>query len=149
MLIMNRIINMKRDVSILIPYKKENGEVLVFLERRSKTAERIPDWFGFWGGGIEAGESSEQALLREIKEELDFKPVGYQHFKDFEFGVLKSIKHLYILEVDKSFESKIKYNEAQYGQWFNQQQIETEKLLIEDDKIVLREFFNSLKGENI
>lgn len=136
---------MKRDVSILIPYKKVSGEILVFLERRSKTAERLADWFGFWGGGIEAGETPEQTLIREMKEELNFDPKGYQHFKDFEFGVLKSIKHIYILEVDKNFESKVKYQEAQYGQWFNQSQIESEKLLIEDDKIVLREFFASQK----
>lgn len=140
---------MKRDVSILIPYKKENNEVFVFLERRSKTAARLADWFGFWGGGIEAGETPEQALIREMKEELNFEPVGYKHFKEFEFGVLKSVKYIYVLAVDKTFESGIKYNEAQYGQWFNQQQIEDEKLLIEDDKTVLREFFNFLKGDNI
>ncbi|MCX6744328.1 MAG: NUDIX domain-containing protein [Candidatus Parcubacteria bacterium] len=140
---------MRRDVSLLIPYKKENGEILVFLERRSKTATRLADWFGFWGGGIESGETPDQTLTREMKEELNFEPVGYKHFKDFEFGVLKSAKYIYILEVDKTFETKIKYHEAQYGKWFNQQQIETEKLLIEDDKTVLREFFNSVTGENI
>jgi ADP-ribose pyrophosphatase YjhB (NUDIX family) len=45
-----------------------NGD-LVLLQR--KTADK------FWavpGGRIEAGESSEQALLREIKEEMDWEP---------------------------------------------------------------------------
>src|SRR4030042_2886499 len=132
---------MKRDVAILIPYKKRDGQTLVFLERRAKNAARLADWFGFWGGGLENKETPEQALIWGIKEELNFEPIGFRHFKDFEFGVLKSVKHIYVLEVDENFESDIKYNEAQYGQWFNQQQIEEEKLLIEDDKKVLREFF--------
>ena len=139
---------MKRDVSLLIPYKRENGEILVFLERRSKTAARLPDWFGFWGGGIESGETPTQALIREMMEELNFEPLGYQHFKDFVFGVFKSTKYVYVLEVDKNFEFKIKYNEAQYGQWFNQRQIESEKLLIEDDKIVLRDFLYVQKSSD-
>lgn len=42
----------KRRVSILIPYKFENGQVLVFLQKRGKDMERHPDAFGFfWGRG--------------------------------------------------------------------------------------------------
>ena len=32
--------------------------------------ERLPNYFGFWGGGTENNETPEEALLREIKEEL-------------------------------------------------------------------------------
>jgi len=49
---------------ILLPY--EDGKV--FVQDRSNY--KFPP-IGFWGGSIEKGESNEQALIREVKEELN------------------------------------------------------------------------------
>lgn len=75
----------KRKVSLLIPYQTRRGKVFVFLQKRAKDAKRLPDYFGFFGGGIENNESSEEALKREILEELDFVPEKYRLLRFYDF----------------------------------------------------------------
>lgn len=137
----------KRKISTLIPYKIKNGETFVFLEKRTKNRKSLPDYFGFWGGHAENNEDPEIAMLREIKEELDFIPKEYSHFGIYEFE--KSIKNIYTVEVGDDFENSIHINtfEADYGKWFSENQVFHEEKLIENDKIVLRDFFKKFKSE--
>jgi 8-oxo-dGTP diphosphatase len=51
--------------ALLIPYNSK-GEIFI----QDRTDYKPPPW-GFFGGSIEAGESHLEAVLREIKEELD------------------------------------------------------------------------------
>lgn len=67
----------KRLVSILIPYRRNADKFLVFLQKRSKDAKRLPGFFGFFGGGAKNNENPEEALQREIMEELNFVPRGH------------------------------------------------------------------------
>ena len=64
----------KRITAHLIPYKLNNGFFSFFLQKRSDNAERNPGRFTIFGGGIEGKESPEQAMLREMMEELNFTP---------------------------------------------------------------------------
>jgi len=47
-----------------------------------------PDHWGLFGGAIEPGESPEQALMREVEEELGVVPTSYRYFTrlTFDFG---------------------------------------------------------------
>jgi 8-oxo-dGTP diphosphatase len=65
-----RLYNYKRNVSALILYKAD-GTML--LQHRTKDAPTFPDHWSLFGGGIEEGETPEQAVRREALEEL-----GYQ-----------------------------------------------------------------------
>ena len=58
-----------RNVSALALY---NDHKEILLQHRSKDAPRLPDYWGFFGGGIEREESPDQALAREIDEELEY-----------------------------------------------------------------------------
>lgn len=84
--------------ALLIPYRPadhlEAGRMLV----QDRRGHKAPPW-GFFGGGIEAGETSLQAVLRETWEELGLRlSEGDLQFgteitgqlRDFQFGL-----HLY------------------------------------------------------
>ena len=132
----------KRRVSVLIPFKIRQGKILVYLQKRSKDAPRLPDYFGFFGGGIEGNETSEEALRREIKEELDFTPIKYDFLGNYEFS---DVMYAYILEVDDDFEKGIKILEGEYGKFFSKENVLNEPKLIETDKLVLEHFYMFLE----
>jgi len=58
-----------RNVAVLLLY---NDRREILLQHRSPDAERLPNYWAFFGGGIEGTESPEQALAREIREELEY-----------------------------------------------------------------------------
>lgn len=135
----------KRKISILIPYKIKNDKILVYLQKRAKDAKRLPAYFGFFGGGAEGNENPEEALRREINEEIDFISEEFKYFKKYEFS--QSIKDIFILKVFDDFENKITILEGDYGKWFNEQEALDEPRLINEDKLVLRELYNFLQTE--
>ena len=51
--------------ALLVPYRVETGLILV----QDRRGHRPPPW-GFFGGGVEPGETPLQAVLREAREEL-------------------------------------------------------------------------------
>ncbi len=58
-----------RVVAALIRSVDRNGEPIVFATQRGYGEYK--DWWEFPGGETEEGETPEEALIREIKEELD------------------------------------------------------------------------------
>jgi mutator protein MutT len=76
----------ERKVSIIVFYDEQKR---ILLQKRSPNAHGV-EW-GFFGGGIDAGETPEQAVVRETKEELghdlhDYRKTGtfrHQHNPDF------------------------------------------------------------------
>jgi len=59
----------RREVAILVLYDDE-GRML--LQKRTMDAPTFPGVWGFFGGGIEKGESPLDALKRETYEELEY-----------------------------------------------------------------------------
>lgn len=62
-----------RQGALLGLYNKK-GEIL--LQHRTADAPTYPNHWGFFGGGIEVGETPEMALVRESKEELEYHVVS-------------------------------------------------------------------------
>lgn len=135
----------KRLVSLLIPYKREGGEYVAYIQKRTKDAKRAPDMFGCFGGGVERDESPEEALIREIQEELTYTPVGYEYFGEYESE--RSKKFVYTLEIDDTFEKEIKVKEGEYGKYFSEEEITNEEKIIEHDRIILYDIFKKLKNK--
>ncbi|WP_449254937.1 NUDIX domain-containing protein [Bosea sp. (in: a-proteobacteria)] len=54
----------------------------VLLARRSIHRKSYPDLWSFPGGHVEAGESFDEALVREVREELAVAPVRFEPFME-------------------------------------------------------------------
>lgn len=68
---------MTRSVALAVFYTQDKR---ILLQDRHSISKAGEEW-GWFGGGLEPGETPEQALIREIKEELtidivDPKPIG-------------------------------------------------------------------------
>jgi 8-oxo-dGTP pyrophosphatase MutT (NUDIX family) len=66
----------KRRVAIIIFYSDKD-----FLIQDRINISKWGEEYGFFGGGIESGEAAEEALKREIKEELSIEIKNYKFFK--------------------------------------------------------------------
>lgn len=79
----------------------EQGHYL--LQRRDeKPGIWFPGYCSLFGGLIEEGEEPEEALLRELAEELDFRPRGFAYFTQIGFDLRRwerGIKLRYVYEV--------------------------------------------------
>lgn len=107
----------------LIPYRFVNGNLEFYLSHRSKDAQQYPDLWSFWGGKIETDETTEQAMLREINEELTWTPEIYEFLGVFYDSMLNE-KNVYYTEVGGDFEKNINIKESQGGKFFTKEEIE-------------------------
>lgn len=129
----------KRRISVFIPFQNSGSELRVYLQKRSADAEALPGNFGFWGGHAEKDEAPEEALAREIQEEmgisLDLRLVHY--FDHYEF--IRNIKDVYLLEVTDHWEDQIVIGEGDYGKWFLTSEVFDRQDIIFEDKVVIND----------
>ena len=76
-----------------------------------------PDHWGCFGGGVNAGEAPELAMVRELEEELQFAPGAMEEFTRFEFdfskvGQSKVFRVYYEIEVSDAAFSKFVLHEG-------------------------------------
>lgn len=139
-----KIMNEKRLISILMPIRFNEKEISVFLQKRSADMKVLPNHFGFWGGGCEDGETPEEGLIREVKEELgiylDIKDVTL--FNHYEF--LNSIKNIYVFEPKEGWEELHVIGEGDFGQWFLVEDALKREDVIFEDKVVLNDLERKL-----
>ena len=141
--------NNKRKISILIPIKKTRAGLMLFMQRRSADMKVLPNHFGFWGGGAEGDENPEEALVREIKEELgiNINLDEVEFFNRYEF--LKSIKHIYLYEPPEDWESRQVIGEGDYGKWFFSKEALAKADIILEDKVVINDLERAILKSNI
>jgi len=130
----------KRDVSLLILINADNK---VLLQHRADNLERYPGYWGFFGGGIEEGETPEEGLVREMFEESGYK-VNNQKLlfkKEFEHDNYYGIVHLYVSRYDGKQDFVIS-TESQAIGWFHFSELKDKKMH-EEDYLYLERFNNN------
>ena len=73
------------------------GRLLIYL-RDENPAIPFPNHWDLFGGHLEKGETPEQALVREVKEEIGIDLKAWQAFRRFdcaEGDTYPNIKHIY------------------------------------------------------
>lgn len=88
-----------------------NGDLLVYL-RDDKPTIPFPNHWDLFGGHVERGESPEQALVREIQEELGIHLSDFHKFRTYEClegDVRPNIKHVFWTQLDVLAEDLILY----------------------------------------
>jgi len=79
------------------------NRLLIYL-RDDKAEIPFPNYWDFLGGHLEAGETPEEALVREVKEEIGVDLQQWAFFKRYvctEGDAYPNIKYLYWARIDK------------------------------------------------
>ena len=105
---------------MFIPYCFIKDELYVFLQKRNFGA-RNPNSLGAFGGGLENEENNEEALIREIKEELEYTPINYLLLGVFEDNY--SISNYYTEKVNENFEENINIHEGKSSEWYKGKEV--------------------------
>lgn len=114
--------NVKREYADFVAFRRSNRGLEFYLQKRDKEARINPSIFSLFGGSIQEGEGIQQAVQREIQEELRYVPRNLLYFSRFETAT--GVTHTFIEEVADDFESQVSVQEGQYGSFLTQGEIE-------------------------
>jgi 8-oxo-dGTP diphosphatase len=104
--------------------ENDKGEFLLAL-RDNKSWIPFPDHWDLIGGHVEDGETPEEAMIREFKEELNLDLLDYQFYKEFECleaDAYENIKYIYSGRINIPIEELTLY-EGQYAKYFTKEEI--------------------------
>ena len=109
---------------VKIVLRNKQGEFLLNL--RDRDHPENPSFWALLGGGVDEGETPEQALIREIKEEISFDLKEFKKIHEEDVpGVGKRI--FYFSEIDVNI-SDLKLGEGEDLKFFSYEEIEKLKV---------------------
>ena len=115
------------------------------LQHRSNEAARLPNYWAFFGGGIEQGESPRRALEREILEELSYQ-VHTPYFLIAQTIREEEDENMKYVFVEKYQNQPLQLGEGQAMGWFSPDETNGLKM-IDHDRVVIehvRDYLNQL-----
>ena len=140
---MEPLLKEKRQISLLIPYRWNDGVLEFFLQKRDANAPVHAKIFSMFGGGFEEGEDMLTALKRELQEELEYEARNAEYFCRFETS--RSVANVFIEEVPSDFESKVTVHEGEYGKFLPFESIDKSKEVSDIAEMVTRALTQYLK----
>ncbi len=127
---------MKKVSQIIL--ENDKGELLLYL-RDGNPGIPFPYHWDLIGGHLEEGETPEEALVREVKEEINIDLGEYKFFREYlclEGDAYPNIKYIYTGKIDLPVE-EITLNEGERLQYFSKAEIGNVKFANILKKIVL------------
>lgn len=92
-----------KEVAQVLLFDRE-GRLLIYLRDDQPTIP-FPNRWDFFGGHLEGSETPEQALVREVNEELGVTLKSWEFFRRYDChsgDVYPNIKHIYSAQIDRS-----------------------------------------------
>ncbi|KQC14306.1 MAG: hypothetical protein APR63_14595 [Desulfuromonas sp. SDB] len=100
--------------------ENEKGEILLQL-RDNKMEIPYPNCWGTFGGQVEEGESPEEAIIREIKEEIGYSLEQPEYFGNFPY---QGYDIYMFKKVDSDIQiEKLKVQEGQAARFFSEEKL--------------------------
>lgn len=113
---------MKEIAAIIL--ENDKGEFLLYL-RDNKPDIPFPDHWDLIGGHVEEGEKPEEALVREVKEELDIDIKDYSFYKKYVCltgDAYENTKYIYTGKINLPIE-EVSLLEGVRPQYFSREEI--------------------------
>ena len=113
---------MKQIAQIIL--ENDNGEFLLYL-RDGKPGIPFPHHWDMIGGHVEEGETPDEALIREVREEINFDLKDYSFFRKYlclEGDAYPNIKYIYHGQINFPVE-EITLLEGDRLQYFTREEI--------------------------
>lgn len=113
---------MKEIAAIIL--ESERFGILLML-RDDKSWIPFPNHWDIFGGHVEEGETPEEALIREIKEELDIELKEYRFWRKYECltgDAYENTKYIYTAKIDIPINEVTLY-EGQEARYFKREEI--------------------------
>ncbi len=113
---------MKKIAAII--FENDKGEILLCM-RDNKPGIPFPRHWDLIGGHIEEGETPKEALVREVKEELNYDLKDYKFFRKYEYvegDAYPNIKYIYYGKFNVPID-KITLLEGEYPRYFKREEI--------------------------
>lgn len=118
----------------------------VILTKRSSKCKSYPDKFEFPGGKVEKGETLKEALIRELKEELNID-VDIKNIVDFENNSLELDNLSLTLFIVNDWDCEIRLDPDVHSKMIeiDFKELSSVEDLIETDKLLLPDLIRSTK----
>ena len=113
---------MQRIAAIIL--ENDSGEFLLAL-RDNKSWIPFPNHWDLIGGHVEEGETPEETVIREYREELGLELKEYKFFREYlclEGDAFQNIKYIYTGRINLPIEEITLY-EGQYVKYFKREEI--------------------------
>ncbi len=93
------------------------------------------DWWEFPGGKMEAGETPEEALTREIREELDTEITidKFLHTVDYDYPQFHLTLHCFMCSLKSQ---QMHLNEHEAARWLNAEDLQSVQWLPADEELL-------------
>lgn len=119
----------------------EHGEVLLQL-RDDKPELRYAGYWTFFGGAVEAGEEPDDAIMRELQEELEIQPeitfwLSYECPARTVAGEVVTTNYMYVGKMTEPLENLV-LHEGQAMRYFTQEDAEQLDLAFMQTSILAR-----------
>lgn len=112
-----------RQIATLI-LENPRGQLLLYL-RDDKPSIPFPHHWDLFGGHVETGETVQEALVRELREELDLELDDFTFFRRYEClegDAFPNAKHVFTARIDRTADS-LTLREGERLAWFDRREI--------------------------